>query len=96
MGRGKHTGVRDIFQGCGSGSSSLCVRDVDDDPLHGPGPGGFPEQASEWKLGVPPLGGGDMGGGFGGGGGVCPEEAEYCFAVYFDATDSGSLLGSVA
>ena len=55
-----------------------------DDPLHGPGPGDFPEQggplshhkkyvaASVQRLGVPPLGGGDGGGNIGGrfGGGV--------------------------
>ena len=43
-GRGKHVGVRYIFQGCGSGGSSVWVRDAGDDPLHGPVPRGFPEQ----------------------------------------------------
>ena len=92
-GRGKHTGVRDIFQGGGLGGSSHWVGDVGDEPPHGTGPGVFPEQvgpmddrktatvASGRKLGVPPLGGGDgggnVGGGFGCGGGVCLEEEEY-------------------
>ena len=38
----KHTGGMDIFQGGGSGSSSLCVGDVSDDPLDELVPGGFP------------------------------------------------------
>ena len=41
-GRGKPVGVRDVFQGSGSGGASLQVIDVGDTPLHGPGPGGFP------------------------------------------------------
>ena len=61
-------GVRGIFQGGGSGFSSLWVSD---DTPHGPGPGDFLEQggpldhrniyvaALRWKLGVPPLGGGE-------------------------------------
>ena len=89
-GRGKNMGVRDIFQGGGSGGSSLWVGDVDSDPPHGPGPGYFPEKdgpsaqrntyvaALGWKLGVTPIGGGagggNVGGGFGGGGGVRLEE----------------------
>ena len=64
-----------------------------DDPPHKPGPGDFLEQGGPMahrktstaalgrKLGVPPLGGGDVGGnvggGFGGGGGVRLEEEEY-------------------
>ena len=91
-GRGKHTGVRDIFQGGGSGDSYLWVGDMGDETPHGPGPGDFPEQgglmdhintamvALGRKLRVPPLGGGDGGGnvgsGFGCGGGVCLKEEE--------------------
>ena len=41
-GRGKHMVVGDIFQGGGSGGSSHWVRDVGDDPPHGPGPRDFP------------------------------------------------------
>ena len=67
-GRGKHTGVRDIFQGGGSGGSSLWVVDVGDEPPHGLGPGDFPEQGGLMdhrktatvslgrKLAIPPLG----------------------------------------
>ena len=44
MGRVKHAGVGEIFQGGGSGGYSLLVRDVGDKLLHGPGPGGFPAQ----------------------------------------------------
>ena len=66
-GRGKHTGVRDIFQGGGSGDSYLWVGDMGDETPHGPGPGDFPEQgglmdhintamvALGRKLRVPPL-----------------------------------------
>ena len=43
-GRGKHTGVRDICQGGGSGGSSPWVGDVRDDSPHGPVHGRFPEQ----------------------------------------------------
>ena len=86
-GMGKHAGVRDIFQGSGSGSSCPWVGHVGDEPPHGPDPGGFTAQGgpsdhretsvadSRWKLGVPPLGGGNAGGRFGGGGGVSIEEA---------------------
>ena len=59
-----------------------------DESLHGPGPGGFPEQggltdhrkvsviSSVCKLGVTSLGGGDAGGGCRGGGGIRTEEEE--------------------
>ena len=96
-GRGKHVGVRYIFQGCGSGGSYLWVRDTGDDPLHGLVPGGFPEQggpsdhkkidsvASGLKLVEPPFGGGDggvnMGGGFVVGGFLRLEEEEYVRVV---------------
>ena len=65
-GRGKHVVVGDIFQGGGSGGSSLWVGDVGNDPPHGPGPWDFPEQGVPvdhrktstetlgHKLGVPP------------------------------------------
>ena len=43
-GRGKHVGVGDLFQGGGSGGSSLRVGDVVDDPPYGPSPGDVPEQ----------------------------------------------------
>ena len=64
IGRGKHMGAGDLFQGGGSVDSSLRVRYVGDDPPNGPGPKGVLEQggpldnkkavmaASEWKLGV--------------------------------------------
>ena len=39
----KHVGVGDIFQGCGSGGSSLWVGYMGDDHPHGQGPGDFPE-----------------------------------------------------
>ena len=42
--RGKNAGVRNISQGGGSGGSYLWVRDVGDEPPHGPGPEEFPEQ----------------------------------------------------
>ena len=44
MGRGRHAGVWEIFQGSGSVGSSLWDRHVGYDPLHGPGPVGFPEK----------------------------------------------------
>ena len=106
MVRGKHAGVRDIFQDSGSDGSSLWVRGLGDDPLHGPGPGGFPAQggpqnhgkefmeASEKKLVAPPLGGGDAVGGFGGVGGVCTEDAEYFHELYCDANYYEPLRGS--
>ena len=96
-GRGKHVGVRYIFQGCGSGGSYLWVRDAGDDPLHGLVPGGFPEQggpsdhkkidavASGLKLVAPPFGGGgggvNVGGGFVVGGVLRLEEEEYVRVV---------------
>ena len=42
--RGKHVGVGDLFQGGGSGGSSLRVGDVVDYPPYGPSPGDVPEQ----------------------------------------------------
>ena len=66
MERGKHAVVGDIFQGGGSGSFSIWVGDVGDDPPYGPGPGNVPSQggpldhgkaatvASGRNLGVPP------------------------------------------
>ena len=41
-GRSKHAVVGGIFQGGGSGGSSIRVGDVGDDHPHGPGPGDFP------------------------------------------------------
>ena len=38
----KHAGFGDIFQGGGTGGSFLWVRDMGDEPMHGPGPGYFP------------------------------------------------------
>ena len=82
-----------------------------DDPPHGPGPGGFPEQGGQadhretdpkdpgWKLGLtppPPPGGGNAGGGVGGGGAVRIEESEYGHTVHSDAENSGPLRGSGA
>ena len=65
-GRGKHTGVGNIFQGGGSGCSPLWVGDVGADPLTVQALGGFLEQGvssahikksvaeSGRKLGIPP------------------------------------------
>ena len=47
--RGKNVGVRDIFQGGGSGGSSIWVGDVCDDPPHGLGTGGI--LRSGWPIG---------------------------------------------
>ena len=41
--RTKHAVVGDLIQGCGIGGSSICARDVGDEPLHDPGSGGLPE-----------------------------------------------------
>ena len=41
-GRSKHTDVGDLFQGGGTDGSSLWVRDVFDEPPHGPVHGGVP------------------------------------------------------
>ena len=85
MGGGLPVGVGDFLQCCGSGITSLRIRDIGDDPPHDPGPRGFPAQdgqagyretapeASGRKLGVYPLVGGNVGGGVRGGGGVCLE-----------------------
>ena len=43
MGRRKHAGVRDLFQGSVTGGSSIYVGDVGDDPSHGTVPGEVPE-----------------------------------------------------
>ena len=43
-GRGKHADVGDTFQGGGSGSYSLWVRNVGDEPPNGPIPGGVTVQ----------------------------------------------------
>ena len=96
-GRGKHAGVGDIFQDVGSGSSSLWIGELSDDPPHGLVPGDLSEQvglsgyrkksvaALGRNLVVTPLEGGDGGGnlvcGFGGGGGIRLEEEEYGRAV---------------
>ena len=42
-GRVNHAGVGNLIQGGDTGGFYLWVRDVDDDPLHGPGPGEVPE-----------------------------------------------------
>ena len=47
--------------------------------------------ASGQNMGLPFLGGDDMGGGLGGGRGICPEEAKYGCAVHCNATDSRPL-----
>ena len=39
MERSKYAGVRDIFQGGGTGVSYIWSRDVGDEPLHKTGPG---------------------------------------------------------
>ena len=69
-------GLGDVIQCSGTGGSSIRVRDVGDDPLHGNPPGKFPEQvhqadygeASEatggWELVVTTAGDRDGGGGF--------------------------------
>ena len=45
-GRVKHADVRDIFQGGDSSGYYIWAGDVGDEPLHGLGPGGFPERVS--------------------------------------------------
>ena len=50
-GRGKHVGFRDIFQGGGSGGSSIWVRDVGDDPPHGKVPGEFSARSRQAYYG---------------------------------------------
>ena len=103
MGRGKPSGIGDFFQGCGSGSASLWIKYVGDEPPHGLGPGLFlsksgkvdhreaAQAASVRKLGVPPLGGGDVGGEVVGCGGVHLEEAEYGITVHYHLASSGLL-----
>ena len=101
--RGKPMGVRDFLQGGGSGSASLWIGYMGDEPLYGLGPGGFPSQggqdnhsdkslvASGWNLGVTYIGGGGMVGGVGVGGrcgDINIEESEYSYAVYCNANDS--------
>ena len=66
-------GLGDFFQDSGAGSSFIRVGDVCADPLHGKGPGKFPEQGRqenygeasklirEWGIGVPTAG--DINGG---------------------------------
>ena len=44
MGRVKNAGAGDIFQGVGSSCAFIWVVYMGNDPLHGAGPGGFPEQ----------------------------------------------------
>ena len=41
--RSKHEGSGELLQGGGTVGYSLWVRDVGDDPLHGPDPGGVPK-----------------------------------------------------
>ena len=43
MGWRKNMGVRDLFKGSDTGSSSLWVGEICDEPPHGTVPGGFPE-----------------------------------------------------
>ena len=61
-------GLRDSFQGSGAGGTTIWVRDVGDNPLHGKIPGGLLAQSRQsdyretaeamggWELGVPTYG----------------------------------------
>ena len=45
-------GLRDSFQGSGAGGTNFWGRDMDDDPPHGPIPGGVPTHdisADHWE-----------------------------------------------
>ena len=97
------TGIGDIFQCGGAGSTPIWVVDVDDYPPHGHGPGGFSAHSLQadygdtskatgaWELGVPTNGDSDGGGSVLGDRSIFPEEEEYGRTLHRDAANSGPL-----
>ena len=110
LGKGgnKPKGVWGVFKGGGAGGTYFQVRDVGNNPRHGPGTGGVSthsiqmyhwEEAPEvigQELVVPNFGYGNALCGILRGRGICAEESEYSRAIHFDATNSRPLQGNGA
>ena len=103
-GWGKHTDISYVIQGGGSGSPSLPVGDMGDDPPPPPVPGSIsqlccmrthcpPTPASVIRnLGLPASWGGIGGGGSGAGGGLCHAPSEHCCTVHINTAPVRDLF----